>query len=85
MLGKVLWKMHDYTNSIHPKGGKLDFHPAIDAFVQAIECIPEKRDGRHSEKDPILEPHYKLVSITHKLVRSGKLAVSLGKDVDLLY
>ncbi len=66
MLGKILWKMHNHSRETHPP---VHFQLAIDAIVQAIRCLPEKRDSRHSDKDPILEPHYKLVSMVHKLVR----------------
>ena len=72
MLGKVLWKMHKCSSDIHPPVSRLDSQLALDAILQAINCLPERRDGRHSDKDPILEPHYKLLSIVHKLVRSKR-------------
>jgi hypothetical protein len=39
----------------------------INSFSRAVETLP----NRDSRKDPILEPHYKLVSIVHKLVSKG--------------
>ena len=42
----------------------------INAFVRAIETVPKPRDSR---SEPILEPHYKLMSIAHKLVIHGGL------------
>jgi hypothetical protein len=42
----------------------------INAFVKAIETVPKPRDSR---SEPILEPHYKLMSIAHKLVIRGDL------------
>lgn len=77
MLGKVLWKMHNCGNDVRGSVQRIDYQSAIDAFVRAIESVPEKRDSRHPEKDPILEPHYKLVSVVNKLVRSERLSVSL--------
>ena len=74
MLGKVLWKMHKPPSDGSHAVDHLDYQLAIDAIVHAMKCVPEKRDSRHPEKDPILEPHYKLVSIVHKLVRTKRPA-----------
>lgn len=71
--------MHDCEDEVLGPHERITFRPAIDAFVRAIECLPERRDSRHPDKDPILEPHYKLTSIVHKLVRSGRVSVSLRK------
>ncbi len=68
MLGKILWKMHNYNDANPPVHSQL----AIDAILQAIRCLPERRDSRHPAKDPILEPHCKLLSVVHKLVRSKR-------------
>ncbi|KAK7552117.1 hypothetical protein IWX49DRAFT_167783 [Phyllosticta citricarpa] len=40
----------------------------VDAFVRAIEELPEKKGSR----DAILEPHYKLLSVLHKMVHTQK-------------
>ena len=72
MLAKVLWKMHNCPSEIHPPVDRIDSQLAIDAILHAIKCVPERRDSRHPDKDPILEPHYKLVSMVHKLVRSKR-------------
>jgi len=45
----------------------------IDALLDAIAALPQRRDSR---SDPIFEPHFKLLSIVHKLVVSGKMTVS---------
>jgi hypothetical protein len=42
----------------------------INAFVKAIETVPKPKDSR---SEPILEPHYKLMSVAHKLVIHGDL------------
>ena len=61
-LGKCLWKM--YCNA--PKD--VD-RPSIDAiineFCESINLLPRKKD---SKREPILEPHYKLVSVVNKMV-----------------
>ncbi|MCJ1307493.1 Histone transcription regulator 3 [Agyrium rufum] len=67
MLGKCLHKLRWY-------GGNDEYDARyIEAFTRAIECVPERRDSRHPEKDPVLEPHYKLVSVVHKLVKHRHL------------
>ena len=68
--------MYSCDEDVRGPNKAISYNQVLEALVQAIESLPEKRDSRHSEKDPILEPHYKLVSVTHKLVRSGKLPVS---------
>ena len=77
MLGKVLWKMHNYNYGdsllAHPK--RIRYQVVIDAFVRAIKSCPDKRDSRHPDKDLILEPHYKLVSVVHKLRISRRISV----------
>lgn len=45
------------------------------ALKRAIEAVPERRDNRHPDREPVLEPHYKLVSVVHKLVQKGVLQV----------
>ncbi|KAL9048565.1 MAG: hypothetical protein Q9206_005964, partial [Seirophora lacunosa] len=73
MLGKCLWKMHDCSDYIRSNHERIEFEPAITAFKTAIETFAERRDNKHPEKDPTLEPHYKLVSVVHKLVASKRL------------
>jgi hypothetical protein len=71
MLGKILWKMYAKdekdanANEVRPTAQKV-----IEIFEKAIETVPKPRDSR---ADPILEPHYKLMSIAHKLVMLGEL------------
>ena len=71
MLGKCLWKLFNCS-----KTSSVSYKQPVDAFIKAIECVPEKRDNRHPEKDPILEPHYKLLAVTHKLVHGRHMTVS---------
>ncbi|KAK8246937.1 hypothetical protein HDK90DRAFT_473120 [Phyllosticta capitalensis] len=61
MLGKCLWKMHK-MDPWSPSG--TTSQEVLDAFVHAIEELPEKKGSR----DAILEPHYKLLSVLHKMV-----------------
>jgi hypothetical protein len=50
----------------------------INAFVKAIETVPKPRDSR---SEPILEPHYKLMSIAHKLVIRGDIEPQDAADL----
>ena len=71
MLGKCLWKKSCHSTSSDQYNG---FQEILDAYTKAIRCVPDKKDSRHPDKDPILDPHYKLVSFVHKLVQR-KLAL----------
>lgn len=75
MLGKCLWKMHNCSEEVRDRARKISYIEALDAFTRAIELLPERRDSRHPEKQLTLEPHYKLVSVVHKLVQSRRLGV----------
>ncbi|KAL8732114.1 MAG: hypothetical protein Q9181_004067 [Wetmoreana brouardii] len=81
MLGKCLWKMHNCDDHVLSGNTRDAYQPVIEAFKLAIKHLPGQRDNKHPEKDPILEPHYKLASIVHKLVSSGRLGVEAGCDI----
>jgi tetratricopeptide (TPR) repeat protein len=88
MLGKCGWKMWaandgatQYAKSIGappPLQRGPSWESVVDAFVSAIETLPGKK-GRSGE--PILEPHYKLVSITHKLYQRGAIDIEKGSEI----
>lgn len=75
MLGKCLWKMYNCSAEVRGRAPKIGFVHALEAFTRAIKLLPERRDNRHPEKQPTLEPHYKLVSVIHKLVQARRLRV----------
>ena len=70
LLGKCLWKMHNCDDRIRAGARKIDHSEVLEAFERAVETAPERRD-----KDPIFEPHYKLLSIVHKLVKKKRIAI----------
>ncbi|KAK3061230.1 hypothetical protein LTS18_006730, partial [Coniosporium uncinatum] len=76
LLGKCQWKM--YENDVSPP--YIEARDVVDSFVRAVEYVPTKRDSR-SNKPPTLEPHYKLVSIVHKLVQRKALSPPEGSDI----
>jgi hypothetical protein len=51
------------------------------SFIKALELIPdEKKKDSREKREPVLEPHYKLVSIVHKLVSRGELSLQDARD-----
>lgn len=52
---------------------KVEMQDVIDALLDSISALPQRRDSR---ADPIFEPHFKLLSVVHKLVIGGNMAVS---------
>ena len=72
MLGKCLWKLGCSSNASDPHALFLE---VLDTYTRAIRCVPEKKDSRHPDRDPILDPHYKLVSVVHKLVQRKFISV----------
>ena len=73
MRGKAIWKMYNHGgNEAEPPGLAVRLEHVIACFVQAIQKLPGRKSDKH---DPIFEPHYKLVSVVHKLVQKGDLDV----------
>ena len=73
MLGKCSWKMYAASPQIRGRDRPPTTEQVIDSFVKAIELVPKQKDSRDTKRDPLLEPHYKLVSIVHKMVSRGDL------------
>ncbi|KAH7380116.1 hypothetical protein BKA66DRAFT_494490 [Pyrenochaeta sp. MPI-SDFR-AT-0127] len=88
MLGKSglkMWSANDndlrYALSIGappPSQSGPKWEEVIDAVISAIETLPGKK-GRGGE--PVLEPHYKLVSITHKLFLRRAITHQRGVEI----
>ena len=72
MLAKCLWKMYK-SGKEDPVGKRAPGADlVIEALLNAIEALPAKKE---KNREPIIEPHYKLVSIMHKLVKRGTTKV----------
>jgi hypothetical protein len=67
--------MFNSDDSARTTSKRVEMQDVLDALLDAITALPQRKDSR---SDPIFEPHFKLVSIVHKLVVQGKLTVSLG-------
>ena len=77
MLGKCLWKMFN-SPSTEQSRRKVEVDEVIDAFTAAVETSPERKDR---SGDYVLEPHFKLVSIVHKLVHRRVISAVQGREV----
>lgn len=62
ILGKCLWKKLNHPTN-YKRMDRVEVEDVVNAFTEAVIRVPKKE--RSSE--PILEPHYKLVSTIHKL------------------
>ena len=75
MLAKCIWKMYQIPSAeLDDRDRKSrpsleDLIAVLEKAVEVVAALPKPRHGQ----DPILEPHYKIVSITHKLVLRGEL------------
>ncbi|KAJ5723451.1 Tetratricopeptide-like helical [Penicillium malachiteum] len=77
-LGKCLWKMFSSDDSLRTSSKRVEVQDVLDAFRDAIAALPQRRDSR---ADPIFEPHFKLLSIVHRLVLGEHLTPSEGSKV----
>ncbi|KAH7400650.1 hypothetical protein DE146DRAFT_693074 [Phaeosphaeria sp. MPI-PUGE-AT-0046c] len=89
MLGKCSWKMWTankreamYNASLGMLQPPARNHPTwddvTDAIITAVETLPDKK-GRSGE--PVLEPHYKLVSVVHKLFQFKSIDKDQGVEM----
>lgn len=76
MVSKCLWKMYQQpieSLSLKDKKARPTIQKIVDALEKTIEVVSKLPKPRHGQ-DPILEPHYKIVSILHKLVSRDDMA-----------
>ncbi|KAK4651961.1 Histone transcription regulator 3 [Podospora pseudocomata] len=83
MVAKCLWKMYtkapeelDENTRRHRPTVKMILK-ALEKTVEVVSALPKPRSGQ----DPILEPHYKIVSVVDKLVRRGDLPRQEAADL----
>ena len=77
MLGKCLWKMYSADEKIRGDRRAPSMQEVLDCFIHAIETLPKLGRG----KEPILEPHYKLASVVHKLVQRKGLDPKAASEI----
>ncbi|KAL4810020.1 hypothetical protein BDV18DRAFT_51871 [Aspergillus unguis] len=71
MLSKCLWKMYNCDDEVRGLAKRISLDSVLDSLLDTIDALPQRKDSR---SEPIFEPHYKLVSIVHKLVKKEVLA-----------
>ncbi|KAK4134450.1 hypothetical protein BT67DRAFT_379914, partial [Trichocladium antarcticum] len=83
MVAKCLWKMYQKSPEELDERNRRN-QPTVQKVVAALEKtirvvsgLPRPRHGQ----DPILEPHYKIVSVVHKLVTRGDLPAQDGANI----
>lgn len=82
MYAKCVWKMFQkpYTSLDHKDRQSRpmvdDVVLALEKSVQVAAALPKPRSG-----DYILEPHYRIVSVIHKLVVRGDVSIQEGATV----
>ena len=76
MVAKCLWKMYQKpTEELDEKNRRHrpTVQMVLDALEKTIEVVSALPKPRHGQ-EPILEPHYKIVSVIWKLVKRGDLS-----------
>ncbi|KAH6646600.1 hypothetical protein BKA67DRAFT_411908 [Truncatella angustata] len=82
MYAKCIWKMYNktYTSLDHKDRQNRpmieDVVSALEKSVEVVAALPKPRSGEY-----ILEPHYKIISVVHKLVICGHLQPHEGADI----
>ncbi|EEP82398.1 predicted protein [Uncinocarpus reesii 1704] len=70
MFSKCLWKMFTSEDPLKESYEPVQVDDILDSLDAAIASLPTRRESR---SDPIFEPHFKLISVIHKLVMRGDL------------
>ncbi|KEF60728.1 uncharacterized protein A1O9_02289 [Exophiala aquamarina CBS 119918] len=72
---KCLWKMFTSPEN-RTRRRPVTAEEVVEAITEAIEALPKKEKSN----EPILEPHFKLVSIVHKLVTRRAISYTQGEE-----
>ncbi|KAL1840276.1 hypothetical protein VTJ49DRAFT_654 [Mycothermus thermophilus] len=83
MVAKCLWKMYQKPADEldeRSRARKPTVQNVLDALEKTVEVVSSLPKPRHGQ-DPILEPHYKMVSVVHKLVMRGDLPIAEAAKV----
>lgn len=72
---KCLWKMYTSPEN-ETRRSPVVPEDVLEVIIEAIEALPKKEKSN----EPILEPHFKLVSIIHKLVTKHGMSHAQGQD-----
>lgn len=72
MLSKCRWKMFNSDETTRGSARSVTIDEILDPLLDAIEALPQRKE-RGSLPDRILEPHFRLASVLHKLVTRKQL------------
>ena len=64
--------MFSADDSMRTTSKRVEMQDVLDTLYDAIDALPQRKDSR---SEPIFEPHFKLLSIVHKLVKRGNMTV----------
>lgn len=67
MLSKCRWKMFNSDEETRENARPVTIDEILEPLLDAIEVLPQRKE-RGSLPDRILEPHFRLASVLHKLV-----------------
>lgn len=82
MLTKCYWKMYQTPDEKLDKkdqNARITKDKVLETLTKAIDVAHKARRSRNS--DPILEPHYKIVTILHKLVARKDIPASEAASI----
>lgn len=82
MLAKCYWKMYatdDAHLDVTDQKARINVQTVLKTLKQSVEVAYNARKSRSSEH--ILEPHYKIVSILHKMVMRGDLPAKEAANI----
>ncbi|KAI1334886.1 hypothetical protein F5Y15DRAFT_260986 [Xylariaceae sp. FL0016] len=83
MYAKCLWKMYQRPSHLLDRQD-IQNRPSVRTIVAALEKSIEvvyARPKARTTQDPILEPHYKIVSVVYKLVQREDLGPQEAADI----
>ncbi|KAI8956304.1 hypothetical protein F4801DRAFT_11144 [Xylaria longipes] len=83
MYAKCIWKMYRKPLSAlnhNDQGNRPTVQMVVKALERSVEVVSALPKPRHGQ-DPILEPHYKIVSVIHKLVMLEDLEPQEAADI----
>lgn len=64
--------MYNADDSMRTTSKRVEMQDVLGALHDAIASLPQRKDSR---SDPIFEPHFKVLSVVHKLVQKGDMSV----------
>ncbi|KAF3404114.1 Histone transcription regulator 3 [Talaromyces pinophilus] len=80
MLSKCRWKMFNSDEATRGNARPVTIDEVLDPLLDAIEALPQRKE-RGALPDRILEPHFRLASVLHKLVTRKQLEPAKAGEI----